>query len=734
MIPTVSARLARRDISAHKWRSLIAILIFALPVAFGVLLTSVLVTGHQAGSAPDAAYSKVMVEQNSDKADQALLTKHFPGVQFHPEVQVSDTAESNGITASIGIIALDSDLPEAPPAGHVRLAQGTAAALNAKVGDQVSIGNKSYTVDSLIYRSDSTVNLGDYLQKDWSAASSAEQSGLTWLTKDDIKQPGDGFAGTVVPPAPFAQAMATSSASVSWEVFKLALTSYWFVVVLSLALLLATFTISLTFPVFAIAQKRQSRSLELLANTGARPGLLRSVMLWQGALLAAAGGLVGLGLSWLVFAWLAPLMYPASDHFWLGGVGFIAVLGVTSCGVLAAAIPTVVGSKTRQPKFHLTMLIGPALLIAGNLLLKAEAVGELVPLSLPLLAIGVAATAPLVLYLVTSQAGRLSLTVRLAARDCHRNWLRTSAAVTAIAVTAFTLTCVGWLTSVLTDSNRVEPQAVWATSKAEASSPAGYAETLEQVGATVNATERTDVYTTPAYPASGLSASPWGDFHTYGDVIVNDGTILDRMTQIEPEAISKAKSALIDGKVVVFTKSGTAAAQMEFLEDHHDTRPDFRLSDGGPQRPPAVRTSLSAVGVPAGFEGIMMSRETADQAGFSTGYLGTLFLMDHKPGAVDTVRLAQMQPKSTMTIQGLGTTPLQQLVQPVVYLGGGLFIVFVAGLVISLASAESRRDLLTLQAVGASPRVASRFRVAQGALVLVTGGLLGVITGLAILL
>src|SRR5690606_5242116 len=52
------------------------------------------------------------------------------------------------------------------------------------------------------------------------------------------------------------------------------------------------------------------------------------------------------------------------------------------------------------------------------------------------------------------------------------------------------------------------------------------------------------------------------------------------------------------------------------------------------------------------------------------------------------------------------------------------------GISVALAAAESRPDLATLGAVGASPRVRRRVAAAQAGVISVIGGTLGVLTGL----
>ncbi|WP_018025006.1 FtsX-like permease family protein [Corynebacterium ulceribovis] len=743
----IAARLARRDITAHKWRTLVAIILFALPVIFTTVATSVLATGSVAARSVDSRYDVVWIDPIADPKlpDLAVLAKAYPGVTFHPELRTHEVATVGSESATLQAVALAANLPETPQSGDIVLARGTAKALGVTVEDSVTIDGKSYRIDGLASGNESVINLADYRPGDAQTLRTADYNDLNWLTDTRLGSPSPNSPVMHRPASSLVTDLLDNPNTATWQILRSLEDSFTLFAVLSYALLLATLIIALTFPVFAIAHKRQARAMELLSNTGARPQVLRATMLWQGALLGLLGGIVGIGLSWALFQWLSSIAFPHEVHIWLGGISLLAALGVAICGLVAAFIPTLGSSRARKPKFQFSLLLGPVLLLAGWYLLRFSA-SDVSVLGVPLLTVGVAFTAPLLFFLVASQARHFHLPLRLAARDSLRNWLRTSAAVTAVAVSCFVLAGVGWLTQLLTASQHVQPQAVWASTNADSSSSAGFDDTLNTLANKVNATGRSDVFAPTAWLTDStlnghwedFANGNWADFGIYDAIIINDGSVLDRMTNIDPDAITEAKTLLDDGQAVVFSPNG-AVTELELATGVYgprnlDPKAEDYATGSDADTSVAERTwTIPAQVVTAEFDGIMLSKDTADKLGIPTTYRGSVLFTQSKPNLLDSVTFMKLESDSGMLIRGLGVSPFQVLVGPIVYGGGGLFIVFVAGLVLTLSSAESRRDRRTLEAVGAAPSMVRRVQIAQGLFVLLVGAVLGLGVGIAVL-
>ncbi|MEV4900387.1 FtsX-like permease family protein [Citricoccus sp. NPDC055426] len=229
---------------------------------------------------------------------------------------------------------------------------------------------------------------------------------------------------------------------------------------------------------FAVGARQQRRSTALLSVTGAEPATLRQTMvfsgLWCGLAGAIGGALLGVaggvGVVWAAQARHVPVYGP---HVPWWPVVAAVVLGLV-CAVVAAWIPAraVAGQNAwaaikgatgeRRPVSRAVLVTGLVLTAVGLLLaLVASVVGMALPTlgalleALPWLAVALVASA-LVLLVgvlmllpgtvtgVAHLAGRLPVSLRMAARDAHRNRSRTvpvaAAVVAATAVGAAVLT------------------------------------------------------------------------------------------------------------------------------------------------------------------------------------------------------------------------------------------------------------------------------------------------------
>lgn len=96
-------------------------------------------------------------------------------------------------------------------------------------------------------------------------------------------------------------------------------------------------------PAFAVGARRQSRSLALLAATGGTPAQARRVVLASAVVLGSLGAALGVGLG-LLTAWAAlPVLQRFSDN-WLGpyDVPWPHLAGIAGFGVLSAILAAVV--------------------------------------------------------------------------------------------------------------------------------------------------------------------------------------------------------------------------------------------------------------------------------------------------------------------------------------------------------------------------------------------------------
>lgn len=235
---------------------------------------------------------------------------------------------------------------------------------------------------------------------------------------------------------------------------------------------------------FAVTASRQRRQLALLACTGAEPGQLRRYLLGQalilGAVAAAVGAAVGIGLAGAIVG-LGHALGPATSlGRWVATFGpfqvpVVPTLAVLVAAVLASAVGALVSGGGRGRMNVVSELDGrrEAVRAAGLGRLRLgficlvtglaapqmfrAAVWErfeptrvtslmmlgLRGLGLVALLIGGLLLLPVVLWAVERISGRLSLPLRLAAREVSRHRTRSVPAIAAIMVAVAALTTIG---------------------------------------------------------------------------------------------------------------------------------------------------------------------------------------------------------------------------------------------------------------------------------------------------
>ncbi|WP_435746203.1 ABC transporter permease [Nocardioides sp. SYSU DS0663] len=221
-------------------------------------------------------------------------------------------------------------------------------------------------------------------------------------------------------------------------------------------------------PAFAVGARRQSRSLALIAATGGTPAQARRVVLAGamvlGSVATALGVVLGIGAARLA----VPLLQQRSDD-WFGpfDVPWLHLLAIAAFGllsaVLAAAVPAWIASRQdvvavlagrrgdRRPSLR-SPALGVALLGGGVALAAYGALGTgssevLIAGAAVVAVLGMILLVPVVLVLLAKVSGRLPLVLRYAVRDAARHRTRTVPAVAAVAATVAGVVALGIATS-----------------------------------------------------------------------------------------------------------------------------------------------------------------------------------------------------------------------------------------------------------------------------------------------
>ncbi|MEW2539449.1 ABC transporter permease [Micromonospora chalcea] len=536
-------------------------------------------------------------------------------------------------------------------------------------------------------------------------------------------------------------------------------------------------------PAFAVSVRRRRRDLALVAVAGGDASHLRRIVLADGVVLGAGGAALGL----LLGIGAAFAGRPLVEQYLLGerlgayrifpsALVAIAATAVLA-GVLAAMAPAwtaarqdvatgLAGRRDGSRPRRRWLLIGVALTIVGTAIAAIAAgrtsqTGVLAGVALGEL--GLVFCTP-TLVGVLGRAGRLlPLTPRLALRDASRN--RSSAAPAISAVMAAVAGSVALGVYVASDETRsrelwqpgLPPGNVLLTHSGEIPAGPPSAEAVAARARTVlpDATvvsvatpgcagdvrdkndcaayalvppERRCPYTSSdPVPDSARRdprcVSPFQEpVDVYLPALVDDGAALAALTGAPADELAAARRTLATGGVVVTDARRVVDGQV---------RVEVNYNSGGP---PTGRL-LPAYALRGGLsvDRLVLSPAAADALGLSAVPLG--YLLDTAGSPTDrqmemlTDELYDIGPMSAQV--ATADPPSDQ--RPMLLLlavASGVITLGAAAVATGLAAAEGRRDLSTLAAVGADPRVRRLLSLCQAGVIAVLGSALGIVAGL----
>ncbi len=237
------------------------------------------------------------------------------------------------------------------------------------------------------------------------------------------------------------------------------------VAVLALIVVMALLeVVLLAGPAFAVGARRQQRNLALIAASGGTPRQMRRVVL--ASALVLGGTAAGLGV--LLGIGLALALMPVAQRFsgsWFGpfDIAWSHLVGIAAFGLLsaflAAVVPAVIAARQdvvkvlagrrgdRKPSLR-SPILGLLILgagVAGAVYgAKAGSSGELyIAASAVVSVLGMILLVPVAVALLARGSGRLPLPVRYAVRDAARHRTRTVPAVAAVAATVAGVVALG---------------------------------------------------------------------------------------------------------------------------------------------------------------------------------------------------------------------------------------------------------------------------------------------------
>ena len=495
---------------------------------------------------------------------------------------------------------------------------------------------------------------------------------------------------------------------------------------------------------FAVGARRAQRDLALVGATGGDAGQIRQIVLAGGLVLGLIGGAVGTVLGLGLAEVLLPYAPRLSGHIYAGThpraielLGCIAA-GVAT-GVVSAWLPArraakasivaslsgrrgVVGTSTRLTTLGLFAAgSGTALAAAAgrtnrfggqqiNVILFGAAVAEL----------GFAACAPALIGLAGRAAGRLPLVARLSLRDISRNRNRTGPAVAAIMATLSGVVAISVYTASTDARSRADYQVQMPRNAIGLISSDAHAPDASIVAA-VRRELPPGTETAFGQPVgSDLAHIPVAQT----DDIVNVTTPALLTALGDPQAAA----ALAAGRIV--TLGGPALPP---------TTPISVQKGSATKDTAPIATYASRVGPYAGIGTAFVSVSTATRIGLNQPLNAVVItvptaLTKHQRDAAVAALLATQSPNAPSRVSAeteSGVDDGKSLLVPLALLAVSTVVTFgVTTISTALSGAESRPDLATLGAVGATPFLRRRLAMSQAAVLAFLGGLLGIAAGL----
>jgi len=544
--------------------------------------------------------------------------------------------------------------------------------------------------------------------------------------------------------------------------------------------------ILLAGPAFAVGARRRQRDLALVAAAGGAPAHLRRIVLADGLVLGVAAAAVGVVLGIAAGTATRPLFEDLSNTRSGGfrvfpvALAVLAGLAVTT-GVLAALVPAWIASRqdvvsalagrrgiTRSRRRWL--VLGGVLVAAGAGVTGVGAWGTtsaLIVTGLVVAELGLILCTPALVGLVARLGHRLPLAPRIALRDTSRN--RTAAAPAISAVMAAVVGSLAVGVSIAASNERAKDDYRAAGRPGDVSvlhfgkgDPASQRPLPPEVVATLRSTlpivqlheisvlleggPRMPVARACPYSPEALRREPtraeqraarndrrcddvgkafnyFGGFRSEaGITVIVDETTAGMVANIATEDADRAAAALRAGTVVV--------SDPRYLENGRVTLTIERPTPAATRETPTVTAPGYALPHPPRVPIAMMTDATARTLGLTQRTIRvTLATTSRMPTVEERDRAEAALGEDFMVYveQGPPTDTASLLVLAIV---AGVITLGAAAIATGLAAADSRADLGTLAAVGASPRVRRALSMSQSGVIAGLGSLLGAVVGL----
>ncbi|MFC4145440.1 FtsX-like permease family protein [Micromonospora mangrovi] len=544
-------------------------------------------------------------------------------------------------------------------------------------------------------------------------------------------------------------------------------------------------------PAFAVGVRRRRRDLALVAVAGGDHVHLRRVVLADGVVLGAGGAALGLLLGTAAAFAGRPLVEQYLTHARFGAyrvfpaaLAAIAAVAVLA-GVLAALAPAlaaarqdvVAGLAGRRdaPRHRRRWLVIGVLLALGGSLTAAVGASRSNPTTvlagLVLGELGLVFVTPTLIGLLARTGRLLPLAPRLALREASRNRSSAAPAISAVMAAVAGSVAVGvYLASddartrtdwqpgippgnVLLVPGDAVPPALPAlpavVERARAVLPAASVVAVAQPAcahpvsqddycsvSAVLPPELTCPYETTEFRSAAGRRRALADPRCVRPTRIPDGIYVPAVVDGDGATLpvlTGAPAGEVAAASAVLRAGGVVVTDPRYLVDGRVTVTASGPTDG-PATPPTATATLPGYvlhgGVPV--DRLLLSPAAAARVGLVGRPLGYAIDTTGPPTVAQQERLAaDLRPVAELVVQveqdssGPDRRPLLLLLA----VGAGVITLGAAGAATGLAAAEARRDLSTLAAVGASPRVRRILSLCQAGVIAVLGSVLGLVAG-----
>jgi putative ABC transport system permease protein len=777
------ARVARRDIARHRGRSLLVVLLVALPVAAMVAGISLYRT-----TTPTAERNDVAQMGQADliafKTTRSGVVASLPaGSVVEPLIYQEGRLQLPGARRSVSLRAVDLDgvgrgmltvvdgrVPKGPE--EAAITAPVAGLAGVAIGGTIDIDDgPSLTIVGIV---ENPMNLGDAVVLLDPAGLAFDEESATWLVRlPSGVDPEAVVQASIDPDTGEQQVLLQARQSRRLEQYGGDSASPTILVLGSLALVESALIASAAF---AVSIRRRQRELGLLAATGATPRQLGGTVVAQGLILGCIACLVGIAIGLGGAIALSPWLDQLTQHrnpplvVDIGGL-----VGPVTVGFLAAMIAAIIPARTvsrvpvllalsgrrpAQSPARRTLWFGVLAIGLSALMTIVGATtrfGEIEALRLPLLiggavlsTLGFGACGPWLLERLEGLASRLPVAGRIAFRDTARARSRTSPIVTAIlagcaaavALGAFQATrdeesTRGWTPSLYADQLAFNGEG--ATDAGELLR--GEAGVIEGTSIPYLAPKESDVYVAFRLP----------------DARGDDGKVINLVEQCQncysdvfapyevyrpaaatPEIVAarggvSVSADLAAGRAVVFTARAASATKLEIVIQNDPEDPASAETLTMPVR-------LIRVPVPGGtLPDLFLPDATIAHLGLvppdeDAPYELPPYVVryDHPVTDQDLAHAQEVASRFPDTVALIDTPPTRQGGEFRLVIMGLvlLFAVSVTGIAIALGEAESRPEQRSLLAIGADPRLRRRIAAARAAVLALMAGILAVPAGL----